>query len=152
MVFDVPSNPPAHIRGSPRCLALLRANSDPIFTSLQCLDLGGKGATPGVDTHIVALDAAGAVRSFEMVDWSDAAGVTDIEGDQVMGRQHPEPIWTQAIRDIFDRKGISEPANPWSDKAKTNNKVLDLREIWLSKSCKHCLSVHILMSGRRQRR
>ena len=90
---------------------------------------------PGADTHIVALDEAGAITSFDMGDWAeDASNTMDIEYDQVMGKQHPEPIWDSSIRDIADGNTDAQSARPWAEKAKTKHKVLDLREIWSGKS------------------
>lgn len=134
MVYDVPSSPPAHTCGTPRCLALPRATSDSRVVGIQRLDLGGKRRTAGIDTHLVAIDEAGAITSFVMGDWkTQSRGNVDIDGDQVMGRQHPEPIWNSAIRNMAD--GNSEiPLRPWSEKAKTKRKVLDLRDIWIGMS------------------
>jgi hypothetical protein len=103
--------------------------------SLQGLDLGGKGRTPGVDTHVVAIDETGAITSFDMRDWStDPSGNMDIEDDQVMGNQHPEPIWSPAIRDMAEGHGRDQSEKPWAEKAKTKHKILDLRDIWLGTS------------------
>jgi hypothetical protein len=135
MVYDVPSSPPAHTRGSPRCLALPRAYGQPPLISLQRLDLGGKGRTSGIDTHLVALDAAGAVHSFDMGDWTTSAtDGMDVEGDHVMGKQHPEPVWSQAIRMMAEGDRNSPGEKPWSEKAKTKHKVFDLRDMWLGTS------------------
>jgi hypothetical protein len=135
LVYDVPSSPPAHSRGAARCIALPRSASSCRIINLQCLDLGGKGRTPGVDTHIVAIDEAGAIVSFDLGDWAaDARSAMDIEDDQVMGKRHPEPIWDSTIRNMADGNTDNQSARPWAEKAKTKHKVLDLREIWLGTS------------------
>lgn len=128
----MPSSPPAQIRGTPRCLALPRPYGQPLLISLQSLDLGVKARSSGTDTHLVALDAAGAVHSFDMGSWSspDSEGM-DIEGDQVMAKQHPEPMWSQAIRSLNEDAHDSLGEKAWSEKARTKCKVFDLRDIWL---------------------
>jgi hypothetical protein len=99
--------------------------------NLQCLDLGGKGRTPGVDTHVVAIDESGAIVSFDLGDWAaDTQSTMDIEDDQVMGKRHPEPMWDPTIRNMADGNTDNQSARPWAEKAKTKHKVLDLREIW----------------------
>jgi hypothetical protein len=131
MVYDVPSSPPAQTRGSPRCLTLPRTSQTRIV-SLVSLDLGGKGRTAGTQTHLVAIDATGAVSSFDMGDWSTQAPESmDIDGERVMGKQHPEPIWNSAIRDMANGRSTDQTDKPWAEKAKTKHKVLDLRDIWL---------------------
>jgi len=135
MVYDVPSSPPAHIRGSPRCLALPRTAPQDHIISLQSLDLSGKGRRPGVDTHLVAIDGSGGISSFDMGDWStDGIDVMDIEGDQVMRKQHPEPIWDATIRSIAQGEGNDQSTKPWAEKAKTKHKVLELRHVWTGTS------------------
>ena len=132
LVYDVPSSPPAHTRGAARCMALPRSISQSRIINLQSLDLGRKGRAAGVDTHIVAIDEAGSITSFDMGDWaSDAPYAMDIEDDQVMGKRHPEPIWDLDIRKMADGNTDDQAARPWAEKAKTKHKVLDLREIWL---------------------
>lgn len=79
----------------------------------------------------MALDEAGAITSFDMGDWAaDASNTMDIEDDQVMGKQHPEPIWDSSIRNMADGNTDGQSTRPWAEKAKTKHKVLGLREIW----------------------
>jgi hypothetical protein len=71
------------------------------------------------------------MTSFDMGDWAgDAPSTMDIEDDQVMGKQHPEPIWDSTIRNMADGNTDNQAARSWAEKAKTKHKVLDLREIW----------------------
>ena len=119
------------MRGSARCLALPRSISRSRIINVQSLELGGRGRAPGTDTHIVALDEAGAITSFDMGDWAaDAPNPMDIEDDQVMGKQHPKPIWNSSIRNMADGNTDAQSTRTWAEKAKTKHKVLDLREIW----------------------
>jgi len=81
---------------------------------------------------MVAIDEAGAITSFDMGDWkADAPNTMDIEDDQVMDKQHPEPIWHYTIRNMADGNTDNQATRSWAEKAKTKHKVLDLREIWL---------------------